>query len=169
MDYFCLQLSKNVVNPLVPEVLFTDKNARKYEDFSDVVVGQYVNDRLLEKTDIIMKPIIMISQEMLMDIKKYQDDLISKPAQFFSQDAQKIPVLYFLVNPAKANCLHKDAVIDPNGVVSRIILDKEKIPDKHIFMLDGVVESKIIISLDVAECLLNKNYYGIGLEKIDVK
>ena len=57
----------------------------------------------------------------------------------------------------------------PNGALKEVILDQHKIKGRDIFRIKGIIENKTIISLAVAESIMRRNPYGVGLERVQVK
>ena len=66
------------------------------------------------------------------------------------------------------DCLHESAEKYDNGMLKELVLDKRKLEGFHIFRVAGLLEYKVIITLPVAESLLRRRLYGIGLRKVKV-
>ena len=76
---------------------------------------------------------------------------------------------YWIYDCVMEDCLHQDTVIYPNGALKEVILDQHKIKGRDIFRIKGIIENKTIISLAVAESIMRRNPYGVGLERVQVK
>ncbi len=64
-------------------------------------------------------------------------------------------------------CLADNTVYYPDGTFKKILLDKEKIGEKAVFRVDGVIQKPVIIRVDVAESILRRNMLGIKLECVE--
>ena len=168
MEYFLLKVSNHVNKPIKPKLQSVSTLITEVSDLADYSIGYYDREGN-EKTDILTVPLFMVSEEIKNVLKMYDADMICKGIQLFSNDEEYVPILYFAIQPYRADCLHRDVRINPNGTVNEVVLDKKMIPNKDIFVIDRLIETKIVISLRVAESLLRRSIYGIGLETIKVR
>ena len=65
-------------------------------------------------------------------------------------------------------CLHESSKKYTNGTIEELVLERKKIGEKQIFRVTPLLEYKVIISLPVAESLLRRRFYGIGLKRVKV-
>jgi hypothetical protein len=66
------------------------------------------------------------------------------------------------------NCTHERSEIYDNGMVSSLVLNKQKIGRRNLFRLSGLLEYKIVVSLPVVESILRRRLYGVELTKLEV-
>ena len=55
----------------------------------------------------------------------------------------------------------------PNGVLKKLVLNRDAIGDHSIFRVNGIIEKQIVIRFDVAESILRRPMVGIKLEGIE--
>ncbi len=168
MQYFILKMSEHVKNAIVPTLQGINMPIVKIDALEDYSIGYYERQGV-EATDILTAPLFMVSEEIKELMRLYDESILFKGIQLFSRDSEYVPVLYYAVQPFCADCLHHDVRINPNGTVNEVILDKARIPQRDIFQIDGLVQQKVVVSLRVAESLLRRRLYGIGLEPIQVR
>lgn len=65
--------------------------------------------------------------------------------------------------------MHKDAIVAPNGSISKLILDKNRMNGEDIMIIDGVPEKITIVSLAVAESIMRRNMFGIDFQEIEIR
>lgn len=177
MEYFILKQSEDVVNPI--KVFGVDMDnytaAMTHQDFkqlkrSKVAYAEY--SRSYETPDILSHPTYMVSDTVRRVLHMYDDNISFKSIQVFptlQKDLMEATRTYWVYDCIMEDCLHKDAVILPNGEIQEIILDKTKVKGRDIFRVKGTLDNKLIISLAVAESILRRNVYGIMLEKVRIK
>lgn len=170
MEYYSLKLSPFVKNPIrikKLDILASKAPFTAYEDLN-IYYFDYEEGRT-EITSILTSPIFLINKEIRDLFALYNNTMMFKGIQLFSSDKEadrRKAVLYFLPDLAKVDCLSQKVRINPNGTIDTIILDKSKLEDYPIFGLGQISEQRVIINEDVAESLLRRNLYGIGLEKV---
>ena len=110
---------------------------------------------------------------MIRKVMKMYDERISfKALQVYPDKKEDISVAsktYWIYDCVMEDCLHQDTVIYPNGALKEVILDQHKLKGRDIFRIKGIIENKTIISLAVAESIMRRNPYGVGLERVQVK
>ena len=114
----------------------------------------------------------MISDMIRKVMKMYDERISFKALQVYPDKKEDISVAsktYWIYDCVMEDCLHQDTVIYPNGALKEVILDQHKIKGRDIFRIKGIIENKTIISLAVAESIMRRNPYGVGLERVQVK
>lgn len=170
MDYYHLKLNGLVRNPLRIKGLDLLAAKADFNSYQDLAV--YYFDYTEGETEIpciITSPIFLICKEIRDLFALYDPQMQFKGMQLFSTgEAEKKAPLYFVPNIPIVDCLSKRVRINPNGTVNTIILDRDRMTNKPILRVDNIVQHTIIINEAVAESLLRRNLYGIGLEKVEV-
>jgi hypothetical protein len=170
--------SKTVVEPL--DIIGLDTNYYKsnlskkdFEKIPNMMVAYFSDKEDLEFPDIINRPTMLISNDLKKLFKLYDEEIEFKGVQLYSDNLMEekniTACLYWTFMPAECECFHKDSEKYPTGTIKRLILDKEKLIHKDIIKIEGLLENKIIVSLPVAESILRRNMYGIGLEEIEIR
>lgn len=85
-----------------------------------------------------------------------------------NQSTESVP-RYWILDVPEVDCLQDSTLFYPNGMLKKLVLDREKIPENPCFKVGQLLETRIIVSLDLAEKILQKNPFGIYFEKVEVK
>lgn len=168
MEYFILKMSSELKNPIVPSLLGVQALSVNPDMLEDYSIGYYERNGK-EYSDILTAPLFLVTEQVKELMQLYDEEIYFKGVQLFAKDKTHEPLLYYTVQPYKADCLHKSVRINPNGTVNEVVLEKSKIPKKDIFVLEGLKETRMVISLRMAESLLRRELYGIGLEAVVVR
>lgn len=170
MDYYHIHVSNLVKKPIRIKGLDILAASASFETYQELSVHyfDYVENET-EITSLLTSPIFLISKVIRDLFALYQPNREFKGIQLFttSKDEQIAP-LYFVPDLPKVDCLNEKVRINPNGTVNTIILDYHKVEDHPIFRLDHIAQQMVIINEDVAESLLRRNLYGLGLTKVEV-
>lgn len=170
MDYYHLYLSDLVKNPIrikELDILAATSPFDSYENLS-VHYFDYVENET-EITCILTSPIFLISKEVKDLFSLYNTSMKFKGIQLFTtKKDEAITPLYYIPDIPKVDCLDKKVRINPNGTINTILLDYHKMKGDPIFRLDHLAQQVIVVNEDVAESLLRRNLFGIGLTKVEV-
>ena len=177
MEYFVLEQSKDVVNSIKlvmvePKKYTAAMTHKDFKELEDTVVAYAEYERTQEMPDLLKYPTYMVSDLVRKVFEMYDENISFKAVQVFPHRPEFIKEaskLYWVYDCITEDCMHKDAVILPNGAVQEMILDKKKLKGREIFRVRGLMENKVIVSLAVAESILRRNPYGIKLERVKVK
>lgn len=174
MEYFELLQEKTVENPI--EVINLDRNIytyqmkqEEYEKLETLKVAYYSGREYEEVCDILTEPTFLVSDKIKRLLSLYDKNIGFKAIQIFSTapENKKAP-LYWVPKFELAECLHESSKKYTNGTIEKLVLERKKIGKKQIFRVMPLLEYKVIISLPVAESLLRRRFYGIGLKKVKV-
>ena len=177
MEYYLLKQSSNVINPIkilnMDSSIYTTQMTHKdFRQLDKVKVAYIQYEATQEIPDILTQPTYMVSDVIRKVMKMYDDRISFKAIQVYpdkKKDIEAAARTYWIYDCVMEDCLHRDTVIYPNGAVNEIILDQHKIKGRDIFRIKGIVENKTIISLAVAESILRRNTFGVGIERVQVK
>lgn len=175
MEYFELFQSKGVVKAI--QILNLDKkeytyqlNGDRFHALAKLKVGYYSGFFDEEPCDILKEPTFMVSDITKKLFALYEPEIEWKAIQIFPlSDACMDHPLYWVPYFPALECLHPTAKIYTNGMVERLVLAAEHCAQRSIFRVEGLLEYKVVISLPVAESLLRRRLYGIGLKKVEVR
>ncbi len=174
MEYFELSQERAVENPI--EVMNLDRNIytyqmkeKEYEKLETLKVAYYSGREYEEVCDILTEPTFLISDKIKRLFSLYDKSISFKAIQVFSTAPEnKRAPLYWVAKFEMIECLHESSKKYTNGTIEELVLERKKIGEKQIFRVMPLLEYKVIISLPVAESLLRRRFYGIGLKKVKV-
>ena len=184
MEYFLITQSDAVVNPV--NLLEIDASAytpgMTHEDFSKLKrlsIAYYYLSADLEMPGILKYPTYMISDSIKRILALYNESISFKGIQVFpvAKDApgmdkeviKKNSKLYWVYDVIQLNCLSSETVFLPNGDVQEIILDRRRLRPVNVFRPRGLMENYLIVTLPVAESILRRNEYGVGVKRVQVR
>lgn len=174
MEYYELFQNKKVENPI--EIMGLESTQYCYdmtrEDFEalDKLKVAYFSGREFEEIcDILTTPTYLVSDQLKKVLEMYEKEIHFKGVQLFptAKEGRQYP-LYWVPQFPELEALHKDTVIHDNGIAAKLVLDGSKIGDRQIFRIAGLLEYKVVISMPVAESILRRRFYGVGLRKLEV-
>ncbi len=174
MEYYELSQSKKVENPI--ELMGLDPNvycytmARKdFEALDKIKVAYFSGNEAEEICDILISPTFVVSDRLKNLIALYDKEIEFKGIQLFptSEESRQYPI-YWVPSFPEINCMHERSKIYDNGMVSSLVLNRQKIGRRNLFRLSGLLEYKIVVSLPVVESILRRRLYGVELTKLEV-
>jgi len=180
MEYFLLTQSSAVVNPikLVEENLPDYTPQMTHDDFAklkNVSIAYFNYSIEQEIPDILKYPTYMVSDSIKKILSLYDDAISFKGLQAFPvgvkelENVKKYAKVFWIYDCVQVDCLSQDTVFLPNGEVEEIILDRKKVRPLSVFRPRGLMENRLIVNLSVAESILRRNAYGVGIQQIRVK
>lgn len=116
--------------------------------------------------DFIQNPIPLVSDKFKRIIGEYQCETLFKPI-VLADKKRMHQHLYWIAAPGRTDIISSRTEFNKDGSVKRLVIDVSYFFRKNVFMLDGIVENFLVISLEVAERLLRENFDGIILKKIE--
>lgn len=115
--------------------------------------------------DILDVPIFLVSNNVAEVFKNYFDAAGLRAALLI--DAKnKQHHLYWLPLMNKIDCLHETTVFYKDDSVKTLILSREKVQGHKIFRVGGIMETMVIVHLEIAESLLRRNCTGVSIKPI---
>lgn len=174
MEYFELSQSPKVENPIVLTGLDRDvycyaMSQKNFEALDRLKAAYFSGSEQEEICDILTEPTFMVSDGLKRLLAMYEKEMEFKGVQVFpkTEGCEQYPMYWIPCFP-EIDCFHESSIINDNGMISSLVLDKEKIEGQHIFRLSGCLEYKVAVSMPVAESILRRRFYGIGLKKLEV-
>lgn len=174
MEYYELTQSEKAENPI--ELMGLDSAAyclamtrKDFEALDDMRVAYFSGNEAEELCDVLTSPTFLVSDRLKKLLSLYGKEIEFKGIQLFptSEESKQYPVYWVPYFPSQ-DCVHKSSTWYDNGMLSSLVLDKSRIGRRSVFRLPGLLEYKIIVSLPVAESILRRRFYGIGLRKMEV-
>lgn len=178
MKYYLLSQSKDVIKPIEASGLDTNyyklnPSKESFQAQPNIIVDYFKADADIEIPDILIRPTMLISNELKELFYLYDEDIQFKGVQLYSNnllDKKNIRAyLYWSFWCEEVECLHNESSDYANGMIKELVIDRNQLPKKDIFKIAGIIENKIVISLPVAESILRRCMYGIDLEEIRIR
>ena len=175
MEYFLLQSSVTVpFRPImfdqtaVPYTM-TEENYRKLPDSNSFYYHIKEDEEIPE---LLVKPTFLCGEE-LKHIMEVYDPTVRWKSIYIMPDQEEQVVEgtrhYWIPDLMKQKCVHKDCRIMPNGSIEHLILDQQRLRNLDLFQVDGLVENKVVVSLQLAESISRRHMYGVSLERVEVR
>lgn len=172
MKYFILKQDTNLANAIEFEefnnkekMILLKEDEDKFRATTDIRVNGNKNSIY---PDFIEAPVLMVSNELHKIFKWYENTIIYK-AVVFSDLKMERQDIYRLVLTDTIDAISDKTTYLKNGLVDNIVLDKKKIGDYNIFNIKAGIEYYFIVSLDVVESILKRNFTGIIFKQVEVR
>lgn len=174
MEYFELSQSPRVENPVVLTGIDRDAYSyamppKRFEALDRLIVAYFSGNEREEPCDILTDPTFMVSDGLKKLLALYSRETAFKGVQALpaSGEGAWYPMYWVPCFPEIA-CMHESSAVYGNGMISSLVLEGGKIGKQDVFRLSGCLEYKVVVSLPVAESILRRRFYGIGLKKLEV-
>ncbi|TQR41803.1 hypothetical protein [Paenibacillus popilliae] len=119
-----------------------------------------------EYVDYIESPVPIVSTRLQQLLLLYDANLFFKPVALLDQANQR-QEMYWLLIPDRIDCLSEASKLHPNKTLKHLVIDIAKIGSSKFFQVDGLLETVIVIRLDVAESMLRRGFTGYRLQRVD--
>lgn len=174
MEYFVLLQDHRINDVICPEGISRKRSAPGradelwYSGDQELLPVQYY---LKEQSrncyvDWLERPVQLASEQLKILLQKYQPDLKCQPVVLADLKRQRQD-LYWRINVKPVDCLASQSEFKKDGTVIRLVLDGEKAYGYDLFGVSGVAEPLILVSLDLAESLLRRKFFGIRLRRVE--
>lgn len=175
MEYFMLKSSAKT--PLKPINIDTKRYQYRLtkENFnriprSEVYYFQNTDD--IEIPELMVHPTFMVGETLKDIISLYDDTIIWKSLYLVPNEEEKMiggTKHYQIPRLKRYKCLHPETEKQPNGAITKLILDKQRIRNMDIFQVQEAQENFVLVSLALAESISRRNLYGVRLERVEVR
>lgn len=175
MEYFMLKSS--VKTPLQP----IDIDMKRYqyrltkENFNRIPKSEvyyFENTEDIEIPELLVHPTFMVGETLQNIISLYDDTILWKSLYLVPNEEQKMiggTKHYQIPRIKRYKCLHPDTEKQPNGAITKLVIDKKKVRNLDVFQVEGTQENYILVSLAVAESISRRHLYGVRLERVEVR
>lgn len=167
MDFFIIFQDSRIHNYIEPKgfIKAPSNNMDSKESLNIPIVINVKEKVENEYIDFMEKPVPLVSDKLKQLIGLHQKEILFKPVVL--TDAKRMRQdLYWMIIPRKIECLSPESEFNKRGELKNLILQKDKIKNKNVFMIEGIVESHIIVSQFMAEEILRNNFYGMRFKKV---
>ncbi|MBQ2802102.1 MAG: hypothetical protein IJF03_12050 [Lachnospiraceae bacterium] len=177
MEYFRLCQSRKMnnvfpVEGLDTQVYVANPTQEQFQKLPQSIVTYFSYRNDYEVSDYLVAPTPMVSDGLRKVFAMYEPQMKFKSIQCYAdkeEDIYKMAPAFYVYYIERTACLHKDSVIAPNGGVSQLVLDKNRMNRSDIMVIDGIPEKITIVSLAVAESILRRNMFGIDFQEVEIK
>lgn len=172
MNYYIISQDKridNFVNPMgiskiITKEMLEEENLYKINE-APVSINIEENEKS-EYMDFIESPYPIVSDKLKVLLKKYDENIFFKPVVFNNIKKMK-QTLYWIIVPETLDCLSTKSEFNKDDTIKRLVIDDKKAFPYKIFKVNGLRENFIIITLDVVESILRRDFQGIKFEKLE--
>lgn len=170
MEYFILTQDSRIDGPKVPKELIESVprkicSTQKDKKITEAMAFSLHNSEDWEYSAIIDQPVYLVNTGVKNILVQYDRNIQSTPVMF--NDIKKMEQhLYWLIDVKIADCLASETVFHPNRTLKTLVLDEKKVRSIPVFRIGGILEEYFVVRLDVAESLLRREFYGIGLKPV---
>lgn len=175
MEYFLLKTSVKVP----PQPIHLDEKVYQYRltkaaydklPKSEICSFHLTDD--MEIPELMIHPTFMVGEALKNIISLYDESVSWKSLYFMPDEEDKVmegTIHYWIPDFPKLRCLHEETEIQPNGAVSKLILDKRFLRNVNVFQIEETQENMVLVSLALAESISRRHFYGVRLERVEVK
>ncbi|KGR87811.1 hypothetical protein [Lysinibacillus boronitolerans] len=174
MNYFILSQDERITNAVKPvgiaqvikKELLTIERMEELEElerqFPVLEKGEMVY------TDLIEKPIMLISDAVKQLVEKYVPNMPFK-AVVLTDMPKLMQTLYWLVIPPRVRCLSTQTEFHLDGTLKKLVIDEQLAAPYSFFQIEGIKEQFIVVNIELAESILRRDFRGIRLQKIQTE
>lgn len=174
MNYFILSQDERITNAVKPvgiaqvikKELLTIERMEELEElerqFPVLEKGEMVY------TDLIEKPIMLISDAVKQLVEKYVPNMPFK-AVVLTDMPKLMQTLYWLVIPPRVRCLSAQTEFHLDGTLKKLVIDEQLGAPYSFFQIEGIKEQFIVVNIELAESILRRDFRGIRLQKIQTE
>lgn len=174
MKYFMIPQDRQMSNPIVPEqidkTIYVDGAPRtQFKHVSDMIVSYYLNSPDLEKPDILYSPAFLVSDRLKRLLEKYDSKMKFKGIRCYPEDFNDHEsLLYWWPSLRKINCMSEKTEKYPNGLIRRLVIQPGKLQRTSILMVDGTIETIVLVSMELVESMLRRGMWGMDYVPVDI-
>lgn len=118
--------------------------------------------------DLFQSPVWLVSDRLKRLLECYDDTVIYRRVAL-NQVKEKIQKMYWLLLAERVDCLDASSEYYANGWNRRIVLNRERIGRRRIFMARGVLAPSVYVHVDVAESIMRREWEGITFRPAQVR
>lgn len=174
MKYFKISQDRKISNPIelaqLDKAVYIDGASREeYIRASDMIVTYFPNSQELEKPDVLYSPAFLVSDNVKRLLGKYDTKLQFKGIRCYPENLEDTEaLLYWWPDLRKIDCMSEETEKLPNGLVKHLVVKESAVRGKAILMVDGTIETIVLVSFELAESMLRRGMWGMNLEPVDM-
>lgn len=174
MKYFMISQDKELSNLIVPEKLdlniYKDGTLKRdFDKASTMVVSYFSNSQELEKPDVLYSPAFFVSDRFKKLLKVFNPKMSFKGIRCYPKEVEDSEaLLYWWPYIPKVKCLSQETEKDPMGMIKHLVVEESKLQGKSILIVDQTLETIVLVSLELAESMLRRNFWGMNFTPVDI-
>lgn len=167
MKYFRISQDKEISNLITPSnidpAVYKDGVSRKeFDQAQNMIVAYFANSQDLEKADVLYVPAFLVSDRFKRLLQVFDSRMKFKGIRCYPDQVEDTEaLLYWWPYLPKVKCLSQETEKDPTGLIKHLVIDSTKLPNKHIIMVDETLETIVLVSEELAESMLRRNFWGM--------
>lgn len=174
MKYFLLEQDNRYSN--VPQILdmyskIDRKNVNLINEYKikDTIILYTHGDSNTKYLDILERPKYIVSEKMKKLLNEYTDNIVFKYLPLIDMENRK-QNNYYLPIFEEVKVLGSKTEFNLNkSEAKKIVLDGSKIKNRRVFKIAGIEKTKVVVSVDVAESILRRDFLGVSLKELQVE
>lgn len=169
--YFELEQDKRIRNRFrFRDIESTTRREFEPEEFGqiqDISVLFTFGNRDSIYPDVIDAPLFMVSDALKKLLSAYDPEVLYRRVAL-NQVKEHIQKKYWLLLTEKIDCLDESSEWHANGWEKRVVLNRERIGQRRVFKVNGILTPKVFVNLEVSESILRREFEGIILRPVEV-
>lgn len=172
MKYYCMYQDKRIQNifqlnefPGEGAVDLDSSYAKKLKDNTALFTTEKENSLYPQ---MIESPCVMVEKGIYDVIRMYDPEIIFKSVSIINRE-KKTNRNYYLALLDRLDCLHESSEFHKDHSVARLVLDKSKIKNVHMFKIQGISPNTVIVSMDIVESILRREWFGICFKEVECR
>jgi len=173
MSYFIIYEDKDHEYSIKPKGLVDKIDYDDIKDHSDDIKNMTIQLNLIEKkeneyVDYLEKPVVLISDKLKQVFEKYKQNIFYR-AVVLADEKNMDQDLYWQLVIKNLDCISNKSEFDKVGNLKKLVINENKIEDNKIFKIEYKFQNIIIVSLDIAESILRRDFTGIKLKRVETE
>ena len=174
MEYYLLTQSEQVKTPIsllsfTGETFLKEYDDTQFESLDILQIANFEMNDWLEIPDILTNPTMLISDKLKNIFELYDTNIEYRGIQLFPKTPEtSVSPLFWIPKVKEISCLHTETQFYPNKWLKNLVIDQRKTEKHSIIKVADIIETRIIVSLRVAESILRRQLYGVSLTKVEV-
>lgn len=141
----------------------------QFQRVPDMSVSYFPNSPDLEKPDILYQPAFLVSDRLKRLLAKYNPRMQFKGIRCYPEDFDDPEsLLYWWPDIGKVDCISKMTEKNPNGTIRHLVVQPGKMKGSPILMVDGTIETIILVSMELAESMLRRGIWGVEYVPVEM-
>lgn len=175
MRYFMVKQDKELSNIIAPEKIdasiYRDGVSKKeFDRAQSMIVTYFPNSQELEKPDILYSPAFMVSDQFKRLLRAFDPRMKLKGIRCYPQEVEDPEaLLYWWPYLPRVKCLSEQTTKYPTGLIEHPVFVENKLQGRPILMVDGTIETIVLVSLELAECMLRRGFWEMDYIPVDME
>jgi len=175
MKYFMISQDKALSHVIAPEKLdgslYRDGVSKKeFDAVANMVVTYFDNSQELEKPDVLYSTAFLVSDRFKKLLRAFDPRMKCKGIRCYPHQVEDPEaLLYWWPWIPRVKCLSEQTVRYPTGLVERPVAVESRLQSRPILMVDGTVETMVLVSLELAEAMLRRGMWGMNYIPVEME